>query len=404
MTLCDKYKPSCFADIKGQDEAIQKIQNFIQNFPRKKVLILHGPAGTGKTSLAYALASETKSEILEINASDLRNSEQIKTVLGHASQQQSLFGNQENQRFSRTRESFWDSRGQKILLVDEVDGITRNDRGGLPEIIRIIQTTNFPVIITANNIWDRKFNQLRKSAELLQLKELNYNVILNILKQISEKESLNLNEEILKSLSIKSKGDVRAAINDLQTLHPDTEHDHIHERDKQTDIFLTLKKIFQELPSQDTLFLYDKVNMNLDEIFLWLEENLPSEYSGEELYKALDSLSKADVFRGRIHRQQHWRFLVYENFLLSAGIQAAKKQVKSGFTSYKKPTRILKIWIINQKLKYKKSISIKYAKHTHTNKKRAEKEFPYIKQILQNPQTQKELKLDEKEIEFLNKN
>ena len=383
-TLCDKYKPACFADIKGQNEAIQKIKNFMQKFPQKKVLILQGPSGTGKTSLAYALASETKSEILEINASDLRNSEQIKTIIGHASQQQSLFGN------------------RKILLVDEIDGITKNDTGGLSEIIRIIQTTNFPIIITANNIWDRKFNELRRNSELLQIKELNYNTIFEIIKEISEKENFSLSENLLKSLSIKSKGDVRAAINDLQTISIETSHEDIHERDKEIDIFNTLKQIFQKLPTKETLFLYDKVNMPLDEILLWLEENIPTEYSGKELYKAFEALSKADVFRGRIHRQQHWRFLVYENFLLSAGISSAKKQTKNSFNRYKKPSRILKIWLINQKLKYKKSISEKYAKATHTNKKRAEKEFPLIKPILQNKKIQEELRLDEKEIEFLN--
>lgn len=43
-------------------------------------------------------------------------------------------------------------------------------------------------------------------------------------------------------------------------------------------------------------------------IFLWIEENIPYEYKGEELARAYDALSIADVFRGRIHRQQHWRF------------------------------------------------------------------------------------------------
>jgi len=384
MTLTEKYKPRSFKEIKGQDIAIERIKSFLKRFPEKRALILQGPAGCGKTCLAYCLAYETNSEILEINASDLRNREQIANVIGQASKQSSLFNK------------------NKILLIDEIDGITKDDYGGLSELTRLISTTNYPIIITANNIWDRKFSELRQKSEILQLKQLDYNIVFKILKDIAEKENLNLNEDILKSLAIKSKGDIRAAINDLQTISEETTHQDIHERDREENIFYILEKILKQLPNYETIKLYDKVNTPLDEIFLWLEENIPLEYKGEELYKAIRALSKADVFRGRIHRQQHWRFLVYQNFLLSFGVSSAKKQVKTSFTSYKKPSRILKIWIMNQKQKYKKSISQKYAKFTHTNIKRAEKDFPIIRQIMKSePKTAEQLKLNEDEIKFL---
>ena len=382
MTLCNKYKTRCFADVKGQDKAINSIQFFMKNFPKKKALILHGPPGTGKTSLAIALALETNSEIIELNASDLRNQEQIKSIIGQASQQASLYNK------------------NKILLVDEIDGITKDDRGGLPELVSLIEITNFPIILTANNIWDRKFSELRRKAELVEMKELNYRIILEILKEVARKEKFAFSEDILKSIAIKARGDVRAALNDLQTISLETLHEDIHERDKEEKIFNVLQKIFKNLPNHETLGLYEKVDMPLDDIFLWLEENIPQEYSGKELARAFEALSKADVFRGRIHRQQHWRFLIYQNALLSAGVSSAKLTNKTGFTIYKRPTRILKIWLINQKQKYKKSISEKYSNYCHIGRRRAMHEFPIIKQII-NPQIQKELKLTEEEIEFL---
>jgi replication factor C large subunit len=387
MTLCEKYRASCFADIKSKQIEISRIKSFFRSFPSKKAMILHGPPGTGKTSLAYALARETNTEIIELNASDLRNKEQISSILKAASQQQSLFG-----------------KTGKLILVDEVDGITRDDRGGLPELIALIKETKFPIIITANDIWDRKFSELRKKAEIVEIKELDYTSIFEIIKDISEKESLKIPDDLLKSIAIKAKGDVRAAINDIQTSGSEVLHSDIHERDKKQDIFRILRRVFKEMPSEETPFLYDKVNMNLDEIFLWIEENTPQEYKGKELWHAFESLSKADVFRGRIYRQQHWRFLVYENFFLSAGISAAKKQVKIGFTSYKRPSRILKIWMINRKNEQKKAIAEKYAKFCHISKKRALREFPIIKLILKNPEIQKQLKLEQKEIEFISKN
>ncbi len=114
-------------------------------------------------------------------------------------------------------------------------------------------------------------------------------------------------------------------------------------------------------------------------------------------------MSRADVFKGRIHRQQFWRFLVYQNILLSYGVSTGKKNPKGGFTSYSKPSRILKIWLNNQQIMKKKSITEKYAQYVHVGKKRALNEFPIIKQILRNEEIRKELRLSDEEIEYLEK-
>ena len=143
--------------------------------------------------------------------------------------------------------------------------------------------------------------------------------------------------------------------------------------------------------------------MNLDEISLWVEKNIPLEYSGNALERAQDALSKADVFKGRIYRQQHWRFLVYQNFFLSAGISAATRLKYQKFQSYQKPTRILKIWMSNMKNAKKKSIITKYSQLTHMSKKKAAKESFLLPLILSNL-SQKEIKkieLDEKELDYI---
>jgi len=152
---------------------------------------------------------------------------------------------------------------------------------------------------------------------------------------------------------------------------------------------------------EDTLWLYDKVNLPLDKIFLWIEENIPYEYSGEELYNAYEALSLADVFRGRIRKQRHWRFLVYQNIFLSAGISLSKKSPKTGFTKYQKPTRILKIWIANNQNKNKKTIVSKYARMIHCSKKKAMKEFYLIKHLLKDEGLQRKLDLSEQEIAYV---
>lgn len=143
--------------------------------------------------------------------------------------------------------------------------------------------------------------------------------------------------------------------------------------------------------------------MSLDEILLWIEENIPKEYSGEDLARAYLALSNADIHRGRIYRQQYWRFLVYQNIFQSAGISYAKKVPRAGFTKYERPQRILKIWLNNQKTAKKKTIAQKYARHVHCSVKRVMRDFSILKPMLQNPKVQEQLRLEQDEIDFLKK-
>ena len=391
MNWTEKYRPRNFFEIKGQDEALRNVKKFISDFhigaltkKGKKALILHGPPGIGKTTLAYVTAKETNSEIFELNASDLRNKIKLQEILKPAMEQKSL------------------TKKNKIILIDEVDGISVVDRGGLSELLSLIDLTYYPVIITANDIWNRKLSPLRRKSELIKLKEISYKTIKEIMIEILRKENRFLKGDILTSIAIKAKGDLRAAINDLETESGVEEPKiSVDERNKEVDIFNALKLVFKGSPTNKTLGIFDSVNLSMDEIMLWIEKNIPLEYQGEELARAFDLLSKADVFRGRIYKQQYWRFLVYENIFLSYGISSSKKNVKMGFTSYNKPDRILKIWIHNQRTQKKKSIAQKYAKYVHVGTKRAMNEFPMIKEFLKNSDIQKELRLTEDEIEYL---
>jgi replication factor C large subunit len=353
-------------------------------FPKKKAALLHGPPGTGKTTLAHVFAKETNSEIFELNASDLRNKDKLQETLKPAMEQKSLF------------------KSRKIILVDEVDGISTVDRGGIGELLNLIEESKYPVIITANDIWDKKFNDLRRKSELIQIREIDYRTTKDILIGILRKENRFLDNDILTKIAINSKGDLRAAINDLQTEAGVKEQGiSAGERNKETDIFNALKLVLKGNPNEETIKVYDSVDMPIDEIMLWLEKNIPLEYHGHELARAIDLLSKTDIFKKRIYRQQYWRFLVYENFFLSYGISASKKEAKTGFTSYKRPDRILKIWMNNQKNEKKKTIAQKYARYVHIGEKRAMSEFNTVIEFLKKPSVQKELKLTEKEVEYL---
>src|SRR3972149_7358516 len=122
MPWTEIYRPKKLAEIKGQEEAIEKMRQFLHHFGEgKKAIIIYGPTGTGKTTLAYVVAAETDSEIFELNASDLRDRNRLSEVLKPAIEQKSL------------------TKERKIILVDEVDGISKEDFGGLPELIELME-------------------------------------------------------------------------------------------------------------------------------------------------------------------------------------------------------------------------------------------------------------------------
>ncbi len=387
IPLIEKYRVSKFEDIKDQDEAIKEVREFFDNFPKKKALILNGSVGTGKTSMVFALAKENGLELFELNASDLRNKSSLDEVLRPSVQQQSLF-----------------SKG-KLILMDEADGITGSDRGGVVELIRLIDETSFPIVITANDIWGKKFSGLRKKCKIVNLKELDELAVKRILMGVLFKEKKEVKMEVLDHIVKHARGDVRAGLNDLQSVFDVGEEGFLGEisREKSESVFNVLKRVFQGPVDDKIVRAFDRMDVNLDEVLLWIEENIPLEYQGDALVRAYELLSKADLFKGRIYRQQYWRFLVYQSFFLSAGVSSASKNKNDKFVSYKRPSRILKIWLANQRNFKMKGVVEKYASLCHLSKKKANRDKWLLPFILEgvDERTKRRLDLDEKEAEYL---
>ena len=354
--LLNKYKPKSLNDIVGQDNAISKLKKAVKE---KKAILVYGVSGIGKSSSVHALAKELNYEILEINASDYRNKEQINEKVGSSARQASLF-----------------SKG-KIILIDEIDGLNSKDRGAITEIVNIIKETGHPVIIIGNEIWDSKFKDLRKNCELIQFEKLNYLDILKILKNILNKEGKDIEDSYLRKIAVNCRGDGRSAINDLELLM--LSNDEIDVREKKETILNVLKYIFKTKNQNEILKSISLLDENLDDVFLWLEENIPYEYKNEVLRDAYDYLSKADVFRGRIRRWQYWRYLVYQNALMNLGVAFSNDKIENKFVSYKRNSRILKIWINNRKESKEKELAEKLSKELHMSKNKFMKEFNYMK-------------------------
>ena len=198
-----KYTPLKCSEVAGQQIPVQKLKRFVEGYKlaKKKSALLHGFTGSGKTCSVYAVARDLNCEVLEVNASDSRNAESINAIVGSASSQLSLFGT------------------GKIILVDEIDGISgQGDRGGVAALSKLIAKSAFPIVMTANSPWDKKFSPLRKLSEMIEFLPLASDAVYSVLKSICVKETIDAEDSVLKSMANRSGGDLRAAINDLHIL------------------------------------------------------------------------------------------------------------------------------------------------------------------------------------------
>ena len=175
------------------------------------------------------------------------------------------------------------------------------------------------------------------------------------------------------------------------------------ERDYEITINNALNTIFKSR-SLKSYNILEHLNVDLDEVLLWIDENLPIELENiDDLENAYINLSKSDIFKARINRWQYWRFMHYQNILLCGGVSLSKNNTKTKNNAYKRPMLPLKIWQANMRNSKKNSIVHKLAAVIHTDKRNIIKNFHYYKQLLKNPLITKELKLDEEEVAYLNK-
>jgi len=398
MTLfTTKYMPQNSNQIFGQQLAVSQLKEFIVNYKTKnqKAALIYGPIGNGKTCSVYALAKELNYDVLEINSSDLRNQANMQSFLGNVLGQQSLFFK------------------PKIVLIDEIDNISGvKDRGAVPALVKAIEKSSFPVILTANDIFNKKMKPLKKACLGIEFHKLQYKTIAHVLQWVCEQENVKFEQKAINSLARQVDGDLRGALIDLQCCITDnklTFEDlaNVSDRKRTESILNALAIIFKSSTVDNALPALNDVDINIDEIFLWMDANLPKEYLDiSSLARAYEHLSRADVFRGRIRRQQHWRFLAYINNLLTAGISSAKDERNTNFVQYKQTMRLLRIWQSNMKLAKKKEIAEKLALATHTSKKVAYGQLPYFQEMFRRgkcSEIAEELELTKEDLDWMRK-
>lgn len=381
--LIDKYRPNSLKEIIGHGDKIKELINYVKN---KKPVIIYGKVGNGKTSSIYALAKDLSYELFEFNSSEVRNKESMEMTIGSSLKQKSLFSK------------------SKIILIEDVDNFSgAKDRGGIQALAKLITNSAFPIVMTANDPYDKKLSDLRKKCQLINFEELNEEDVVRYLEALCKKEKIKFENGVLNELARINKNDLRGCINDLQVLiiKNNLKLDDIEllgKREKDENIINSLRVLFKSKYPEEVLNVFENVNMDLDECFLWVEENIPLEYRDDNLRRALDYLSKAKVFDGRIRRWQYWRFLVYVNALMTLGINSLRND--NPVVNYKRSMRPLKIWQANIRNAKKRSIAEKIADKTHTSTKQILKNFEYYKGFI-DKDISEELELNYEEVTWL---
>jgi replication factor C large subunit len=100
----------------------------------------------------------------------------------------------------------------------------------------------------------------------------------------------------------------------------------------------------------------------------------------EEIVRAYEALSKADLFRTRIAKRQHWKLLRYMVELMTSGVALSKQKTYRKFTKYKYPSRLIVLGRSKTERREEKEELLKLSEILHCSTKKIRKEFlPYIK-------------------------
>lgn len=359
----EKYRPKNLSEILGNPSTVESLKKWAglwaQKIPTKRAVILYGNVGSGKTSLAYALAKEFNWELLEMNASDKRSQDVIQRIAGLGSQTRSFSGK------------------RKVILVEEIEGLSGiADRGASKALIEVIKATDAPIILTTNDINDKKLGNLKRYCEHQAMRKVSPGTIVKKLKDIAQQEGIGIPDiAALQKIADNAEGDMRSAINDLQAVAQGeksiaADSIFLEQRDRPIDVHRALQKIFRCNDYSECRRILWDLNEEPRNFIAWLDENIPVEYKGiVERAGAFNSLSRADMFLGRVTNRQYWGFLRYVNDLMSVGVAFSKEKPNFEFTKYNFPSLIWKMGSTRSKRAKEASISSKISPIVHESKR-----------------------------------
>ncbi|MHB1908307.1 MAG: AAA family ATPase [Nitrososphaerales archaeon] len=312
----ERFRPKQLAALIGNEESRLALLKWLKNWTLdSKAVLLTGPPGVGKSTSVYSVAEELGYTVIEYNASDVRTKSRLTTSLGPSMQNSTIFG------------------GEKLLVfLDEIDGLSgRSDHAGTEFVLDYVQNAKVPVAMAANTQDDQKLKKIEQKSQVLRFSPVDEGLIFIYLKSIAERLEIEVPKEILRQIARNSRGDVRYALNLLQTL-----------KGRAISSFQTDKQFFSDAQALDAIFSSDSLDQALqrmrafdsppfDKVRSTFDSVVASKtMSHEEKAAALDLISKADMLLQQINRNQNWRLLRYlDKYLCLALISRKLKNTDS---------------------------------------------------------------------------
>ena len=298
----------------GNEDSRSKIIEWFTKWKKgTKPLLLIGPPGIGKTTIAYLIAKQFGFDLIGLNASDVRSKSRINEILSPVLGNATILGS-------------------PMIFVDEVDGIHgRGDFGGAEALIQILKEPTVPIILAANSDVSDKMKSIKKVVKTISFKPIPPRLLRIYLENILKKEGSKLSPGSLIKVINSSQGDIRSMINLAQSLvtgfNPQTE------------------KSFESINVEDGINAFFKANsvveargvlysMQIDprqKIDAFYSSIITSKLDSNTLAKYLEIISRADILYGKIMKTQNWRLLRYLNEIL---IELYNKDDRIRYTQY----------------------------------------------------------------------
>ena len=343
MMWSEKYRPQRFTDLLGNEDSRKFFLGWFEKWKKgTKPLLLVGPPGIGKTTLANLAGKNFGYDMISLNGSELRNKKNIQEIL------QPVLGNQT-------------VLGKPMIFIDEVDGVHgRSDYGGVEALINILKEPTVPIILAANNDSSDKMKKIKKVVKTISLRPLPPRLLRLYLNMVLEKENANINPGRLFKLVSESNGDIRSMLNSAQALvtgfEPSTERT-FESLDVEEGI-----NAFYKAQSIDEAraVLYSMRIDPREKISAFYSSIITSNISNSEMEKFLQVISEADMLYGRIMKTQEWRLLRYLDSIL---LGLYKKDIAVRYSRYNLS------WQVLNRLRWDgskfKSISSNFSKQLH---------------------------------------
>jgi replication factor C large subunit len=326
----EKYRPASLDEMVGNKEGREKFQLWLKKWkPGAKAALLVGPPGTGKTTTVHLVAKETGLRLIELNASDSRTREKLSKKVGEAIASTSLFG------------------GAILIFLDEVDGLAgRADYGAVDFIKDAVKKSENPVVMAANDPESEEVKKLGSVTSKIEFRRPEHAEVVSRLEKISHRERFPTSKEQIAKVAEAANGDIRAAINFLQS-------------------GIAAKKDEEMTPSESVNAFFDAADENAalralraypgqprDKVRDIFTAVVRSRVHEERKAGALDVLSRADVVMGRIMKGKDWRLLRYLDPLLANELWKALGDGGPRFTLDAVPWPLqVRIWNDSRKLK-----------------------------------------------------